>query len=121
MISFNNLIQIVFTPIIVKFIVKTLFFLRAFREPKEPAHEDEPECPSLVGRECLISFPLSGKLPASELFAVPLWFHMRALMGKCRMNGGLWSYTPQNPLFSGYNVLLKERLKENASLYFCIR
>ena len=46
-----------------------------------------------------------GKLPASELVAVPLWFHMRALTGECRMNGGLWSYTPQNTLFSGYNFL----------------
>ena len=30
---------------------------------------------------------------------------MRALTVRCRMNEGLWSYTPQNPLFSGYNFL----------------
>ena len=39
-----------------------------------------------------------GKLPGSE-------FHVRALTSECRMNGGLWSGTPQNPLFSGYNFL----------------
>ena len=49
--------------------------------------------------------PTLGKLPGSELVAVPLKFHMRALTVECRMNGGLWSYTPQNPLFSGYNFL----------------
>ena len=27
---------------------------------------------------------------------------MMALTVECRMNGGLWSYTPKNPLFSGY-------------------
>ena len=34
-----------------------------------------------------------GKLPASEMVAVPLWFHMRALTSEGKMNGGLWSYT----------------------------
>ena len=46
-----------------------------------------------------------GKLPGSELVAVPLKFHVRALTSECRMNGGLWSYTPPNPFFSGYNFL----------------
>ena len=41
-------------------------------------------------------------LPGSELVAVPHQFHMMALTVECRMNGGLWSYTPKNPLFSGY-------------------
>ena len=45
------------------------------------------------------------KLLASALVAVPLWLHMRVLTSKCRMNGGLWSYTPQKSLFLGYNFL----------------
>ena len=58
-------------------------------------------------RECLIWREVSLSLH----FRLLNWlqFHSDSIWGRsqdeCRMNGGQWRYTPQNPLFSGYNFL----------------
>ena len=75
-----------------------------------------------MSRECLIR----GELPLSVNFRLLKWlqFHSGSTWGRsqdeCRMIGGLWRYTPQNPLLSflyhflssNLNVVFKRRCKE---------
>ena len=54
----------------------------------------------------LVAVPMEPPYEGAQLVAVPMEPpYEGAHRHECRMNGLLWSYTPQNPLFSGYNFL----------------